>query len=78
MTIVTRDHHIQTRLLERQAVADSGARMFAIAQAGALTRWGLLEVVVHRWRDMEEMVASTPGPFICTITRGTRPRRVFP
>lgn len=78
MAIITRDHRIQTRLGERQVVADSRARMFAIAGGGAMRGWELLEIVVHRWRDMEEMVATTPGPWICTITRGSRPHVVLP
>lgn len=78
MVIVTRDHRIQSRLSERAAVLSCGARMFAIAQAGQLTTWGLLEVVVARWRDMEALAAEKPGPWICTITRGAAPRQVIP
>lgn len=78
MTIVTRDRHIRTRLREIQAVRQSGARIFAVSQSGQLNRWDLLEVIVSRWRDMEETVRSTRGPWIFTVTRATKPSQIFP
>lgn len=70
LAIITRDKHIQTRTSEIDAVAASNARMFAITSDENLTRWGLVEVVVSRWRDMESEAAE-PGPYIYSITRTT-------
>jgi PIN like domain len=71
MRIVTRDHRIQTRLLEVQAVRTSKARMFAIKAEEPQRAWDILEVAVSRWRDMEQIARTTPGPFIAVVTRTT-------
>lgn len=68
MSIITRDKTIQTRTSEIAAVVSSNARMFAITSEEPLLRWGLLEVIVTRWRDFEA-AASEPGPFVYAGTR---------
>ncbi len=68
LAILTRDKRIQTRTSEISAVRRSGARMFAITSQENLYRWGLLEVAVTRWRDMEE-AATEPGPYVYSVTR---------
>jgi len=65
--IVTRDKRIERKPAERQAVFDHAARMFAITSSGNLSKWGQLEVVMARWRDIEEL-AHAPGPFIYALT----------
>lgn len=68
MAIVTRDKHIQSRTSEIDAVIASGARMFAITSAENLNRFGLLEVFMSRWRDIEEAAAGR-GPYVYAVTR---------
>ena len=68
LAIITRDKQIQSRTAEVNAVVSAGARMFAITSAENLDRWGLLEVVVTRWRDIEQ-TAALPGPYIYAVTR---------
>ena len=76
MAIVTRDKHIQSRTSEIDAVISSGARMFAITSAENLNRFGLLEVFMSRWRDIEEAAAG-PGPYVYAVTR-SQIRRLLP
>jgi hypothetical protein len=68
LAIITRDKHIETRTSEKDQVLACGARMFAIASQENLDVWGLVEVVVTQWRDMER-IAATPGPYIHAVTR---------
>ena len=63
LAIITRDRHIEARTNEKNIVLASGARMFAIVSEQQLDNWGMLEVVVPRWRDMER-AAREPGPYI--------------
>ncbi len=68
LAIITRDRRIQTRTNEKAAVLRSGARMFAITSKENLTNWDMLEIVVTRWRDMEN-AAQEDGPYIYAVTR---------
>lgn len=68
MVIVTRDKHILSRTIEINAVMASGARMFAITSVENLDQWGLLEVFMTRWRDIDA-AARTPGPYVYSLTR---------
>lgn len=76
MVIVTRDRQIQSRTVELNAVMASGARMFAITSSESLNRWGLLEVFMSRWRDIEA-AAKEPGPYVYAVTR-SRIHRLLP
>lgn len=66
--IITRDYAIHRNLAERQAVRQSGARMIALSGEDARTKWGQLELLMMRWRRIEELV-SAPGPFIYRASR---------
>jgi hypothetical protein len=66
--IVTRDHNIRENIAERQAVRESGAKMVALAGEDARTKWGQLELVMQRWRRIEEL-ADQKGPFIYLASR---------
>jgi hypothetical protein len=66
--IVTRDHNIRENIAERQAVRESGAKMVALAGEDARTKWGQLELVMQRWRRIEEL-ADQNGPFIYLASR---------
>lgn len=66
--IITRDSTIITNANEIAAVRDNGAKMVALNQQDAKTKWGQLEVLMTRWRDIESLV-SEPGPFIWRASR---------
>lgn len=68
MAIISRDRAISRRRAERDAVLAARAPMFAIADPGRLGVWDQLEIVMHRWRDMEEL-RDRPGPYIYALTR---------
>jgi len=66
--IISRDHNIAENVAELQAVRDSGARMVALAGEDAGNTWGQLEVVMRRWRQIEEL-REQAGPFIYRASR---------
>jgi PIN domain-containing protein len=66
--IVTRDNKIIENRAEIAAVRDNGAKMVALYQRDASTKWGQLEVFMTRWRDIESL-AGEDGPFIWRISR---------
>lgn len=61
--VITRDHNIRENIAERRAVRAAGVRMVALAGDDARTKWGQLEVVMKRWRQIEALLIE-PGPFI--------------
>lgn len=66
--IITRDSKIIENRGEISAVRESGAKMVALNQRDARTKWGQLEVFMTRWRDIESLTAE-PGPFIWRASR---------
>ncbi len=66
--VITRDTNISTHRAEVAAVRESGARLVAVSGREATTTWHQLEIVMTRWRAIEEL-AELPGPFIYTATR---------
>jgi hypothetical protein len=66
--IITRDSKITENPNEIAAVRDNGAKMVALNQRDAKTKWGQLEVFMTRWRDIEPLTAE-PGPFIWRASR---------
>jgi PIN like domain len=66
--IVTRDSRIIENRNEIAAVREHGAKMVALNQQDAATKWGQLEVFMTRWRDIETL-AGTAGPFIWRASR---------
>jgi hypothetical protein len=69
-SIITRDKRIERKPAEREAVLDSGARMFAITSSDQLSKWDQLEILMRRWRDIQHL-AEDPGPFIYALTYST-------
>ena len=59
--IITRDKRIQDRPMEIAAVRDYGARMVNLSSPDATTKWGQLEVLMSRWRDIERL-SDRAGP----------------
>ena len=68
MAIISRDAAISRRRVEKDAVLAAGAQMFAITDPGQLRVWDPLEIVMQRWRDMEQL-RERPGPYIFALTR---------
>jgi hypothetical protein len=68
LAIITRDKLIETRTSEKDQMLKAGARMFAITSEANLDIWGLTEVAITRWREME-VAAEEPGPYIYRVTR---------
>jgi hypothetical protein len=66
--IVTRDSRIIENRNEIAAVRENGAKMVALNQQDARTKWGQLEVFMTQWRSIEAL-ASRPGPFIVRASR---------
>lgn len=66
--IITRDLNIRNNPAERRAVRENGARMVALSGDDATERWPQLELLMIRWRRIEEL-ASEPGPFIYLASR---------
>lgn len=66
--IITRDSKIIENENEINAVRESGAKMVALNQEDARTKWGQLEVFMTRWRDIEPLTGE-PGPFIWRASR---------
>jgi hypothetical protein len=66
--IVTRDSNIITNRNEIAAVRENGAKMVALNQRDASSKWGQLEVFMTRWRDIEALITE-PGPFIWRVSR---------
>ncbi|MCY4087282.1 MAG: hypothetical protein OXG37_10520 [Actinomycetia bacterium] len=60
-TISTRDARIERRPAERQAVVNYDAEMFVITSRGNLSKWDQLEVLMSRWRQIDEQ-AGRPRP----------------
>lgn len=66
--IITRDSKIIENRAEIAAVRENGAKMVALNQRDASTKWGQLEVFMTRWRDIERL-ADKEGPFIWRVSR---------
>jgi PIN like domain len=71
--VITRDSNIAANRNEIAAVRDNGAKMVALRQDDARTKWGQLELLMIRWRDIEQLAAE-PGPFIWRASRTTLTR----
>ncbi len=66
--IITRDSQIITNANEIAAVRGNDAKMVALNQQDARTKWGQLEVLMTRWRDIEGLLDER-GPFIWRASR---------
>ena len=68
LLIITRDARIQRRVAEVRAVVENAAGMIALSSADAGTLWGQLEVLMTRWRSIEEL-SEVPRPFVYRASR---------
>jgi 3-methyladenine DNA glycosylase Tag len=65
---VTRDSMIIQNPNEIAAVRENKAKMVALNQRDAQTKWGQLEVFMTQWRGIEALIAQR-GPFIQRVSR---------
>ncbi len=68
--IVTRDSMIAQNRNEITAIRENKAKMVALNQRDARTKWGQLEVSMTQWRRIDALT-SEPGPFIWRVSRTT-------
>jgi len=73
--VLTRDKNIRRRLLEREAIKQSGAAVFALT-AGEATAAETAEVVIRLLRKLGNMAASERRPFLYTFGLRGRLSRV--
>lgn len=66
--IVTRDSMIIQNRNEIAAIRENNAKMVALNQRDAQTKWGQLEVFMTQWRHIEALAADR-GPFIWRVSR---------
>ena len=66
--IVTRDSMIIQNRNEITAVRENKAKMVALNQRDAQTKWGQLEVFMTQWRRIEALIAER-GRFIQRVSR---------
>jgi PIN like domain len=68
--IVTRDSMIIQNRNEITSIRENKAKMVALNQRNAQTKWGQLKVFMTQWRRIEALT-SEPGPFIWRVSRTT-------
>ncbi len=66
--IVTRDSMIIQNRNEIAGIRENNAKMVALNQRDAQTKWGQLEVFMTQWRHIEALAAER-GPFIWRVSR---------
>ena len=66
--IITRDSMIIQNRNEIAAIREHNAKMVALNQRDAQTKWGQLEVFMTQWRRIEALTAGR-GPFIWRVSR---------
>ena len=66
--IVTRDSMIIQNRNEIATIRENNAKMVALNQRDAQTKWGQLEVFMTQWRHIEALTAER-GPFIWRVSR---------
>jgi hypothetical protein len=73
--VLTRDQRIRRRVLEREAIRQSGAAVFALT-AGEATAAETAQVVVRLLVKFANMAVSEPKPFLYTFGLAGRLSRV--
>ena len=67
---IMRVKRIRTRPGERQALLNASVRAFCMTHSGNSTRWEILELLVSRWRRIEQVATAIPGRYIYAVTAG--------
>ncbi len=68
--IITRDSRIMENRAEITAIKENNARMVALNQRDAQSKWGQLEVFMTQWRRIDALTTEA-GPFIWRASRTT-------
>jgi PIN like domain len=67
--VLMRDKHIRSRPGQRNALFSHGVRAFVLTTAGNYSGWRTLHLLVRRWDEIEQVVATVPGPFLYAVTQ---------
>jgi hypothetical protein len=71
LIVIGRDRRIRSKPGELALLLDSGLRVFWIAGKRDLSTWDYLVRLVHRWQDIEGVVAERgPGPWFMAVGEG--------
>lgn len=74
---ITRDSNILSTPAELAAVREHRARVFTLSGEEAGTLWLQLELLMTRWRRIEEVTEANPtGPWIYGVTRSRGVRQL--
>jgi hypothetical protein len=68
LILITRDKRIRYRLAEKRLLRKHAVRGLFLTQAGRMTMWEILRMVMTNWDRIEE-IAGEPGPWIRSLTR---------
>lgn len=72
--VLHRDKKIKRRVGERQALIASGVRTFCLTNAGNLSRWETLKLLVQRWEAIEKVASQHAGPYVYSVnSAGVKP-----
>lgn len=65
--LVTRDKRIRTRPLEAEALTRAGLSAFFFVQKRDPDLWGWVQLIVRRWREMQQLAERERRPFLFAI-----------
>jgi hypothetical protein len=68
MLLITRDKRIRHRLMEKRALVTHSVKGLFLTQAGSMTMWEILRMVVRNWERIDELTHQ-PGPWARSLTR---------
>jgi hypothetical protein len=67
LLLITRDKRIRRRLVERRALLAHSVKGLFLTQAGSMTMWEILRMVMRNWERIDELAAQ-PGPWARSLT----------
>lgn len=65
--LITRDKRIRTRPHQIDALVRSNVGAFVFTQKRDPLRWGWVELVVRRWREIQRFADSHDRPFVAGV-----------
>ena len=68
LLLITRDKRIRHRLVEKRALLAHSVKGLFLTQAGSMTMWEILRMVMRNWERIDEL-AEQPGPWARSLTR---------
>jgi hypothetical protein len=69
LVVLTRDKRIRTRPVERATLLEHGVRACFLTSGGNLDLFAQLRLWLRYWDEIENLVASTPGPWLASVNR---------